>query len=420
MAAICMSGARAATYHHEVMYLAGNRISPSILFAALALLALFAAKTAAMSTHVNVRLHVLRYADLPGWRNADHVAALAAFKRSCQAIRSARRKERARFAGPRHLWLRVCAEADRTQENQRAARHFFERHFLPVSPTIARRAAGLFTGYYEPEVEGSLTRKGPFVHPLLARPDDLLRFTPGQARIAGTPFGRIVKGRPVPYFTRQEIEQGALSGRGLEIVWLKSLADAFFVQIQGSARVRLVEGGVMRLSFAGKTGQPYTPIGRLLVERGEIPREKMSMQAIRHWLATHPEKAQALLWENKSYVFFRRVDLPDPRLGAYGAQGVQLAPWVSLAVDNRFWPYGAPVWLDTRIPGPNDSDEREDHPFRRLMIAQDTGSAIRGVIRGDIYFGFGEKAGALAGRMNAPGFMAVLLPRLYALRLARP
>ena len=143
------------------------------------------------------------------------------------------------------------------------------------------------------------------------------------------------------------------------------------------------------------------------------------MQAIRRWLAAHPDKARALLWENESYVFFRRIDLPDPRLGAYGAQGVQLAPFVSLAVDNRFWPYGAPVWLETRIPDPGALAKGKTRPFRRLMIAQDTGSAIRGIVRGDIFFGFGEKAAALAGRMNAPGFMAVLLPRAHARRLTR-
>ncbi len=390
-----------------------------ILAFVLALLPPFAAQTAAMSTKANVRLHLLRFSDLPGWGDADHAAALAAFKRSCQAIRSGKRKERARFAPPRHLWLNICAEADRVAGNTRAARLFFERHFLPVTPLSSRRPAGLFTGYYEPEVEGSLTRHGPYQYPLLARPDDLVRFTPRQARLAGTPFGRIVHGRPVPYFTRREIEEGALSGRGLEIVWLKSLADAFFVQIQGSARVRLVEGGVIRLAFAGKSGRPYTPVGRVLVERGEIPREEMSMQAIRRWLAAHPDKARALLWENESYVFFRRIDLPDPRLGAYGAQGVQLAPFVSLAVDNRFWPYGAPVWLETRIPDPGALAKGKTRPFRRLMIAQDTGSAIRGIVRGDIFFGFGEKAAALAGRMNAPGFMAVLLPRAHARRLTR-
>jgi len=359
--------------------------------------------------------HVIPFSALPGWAQADHRAALKAFRRSCGVMMGAPFRKVSRFGGRREDWRAACTAAARTADTRRAARNFFERHFLPVTLQRPGRASGLFTGYYEPEAEGALKPDEHYRYPLLSRPDDLVAFTPAEARVAGTRYGRRVGGRPVPYFTRREIESGALKGRGLEIVWLKSLADAFFIQIQGSGRIRLREGGVLRLSYAAKSGRPYTPVGRILVERGEIPRERMSMQAIRAWMARNPDRARELLWRNESYVFFRVVKLPDPRLGAFGAQGVQLAPEVSLAVDWRFWAYGTPVWLDTRVPDGSGAGTR---PFRRLMVAQDTGSAIRGAIRGDIYFGFGERAGRRAGHMKAPGFMAVLLPTRLAHRLA--
>ncbi len=363
-------------------------------------------------------LRIVSFSALPGWRQADVRAALAAFQRSCQAMgRPDYHWRKARLGGGWADWRDVCARALKLKgADARAARAFFERHFLAVTPLKTRQPAGLFTGYYEPEVEGSLKRQGPYQYPLHARPPELVRLKPADAKRLGVAFGRYVKGRAQPYFTRKEIEQGALERRGLEIVWLKSPVDRFFMQIQGSGRVRLKEGGVLRLAFAGKTGHPFTPVGRLLLERGEISRAELSMQAIRRWMAQHPKKARELMWENRSYVFFRIVKLPDARLGAYGAQGVQLTPVVSLAVDHRFWPYGAPVWLETFVPGRGG---RGQERLRQLMVAQDTGTAIRGMVRGDIYFGFGDEAGERAGRMAAPGFMAVLLPKRLARRVAR-
>ena len=362
------------------------------------------------------RVHIVAFADLPGWEQANHIRALEAFQRSCRAmLKHDYYWRQARFGGQPRDWSKVCEIALRTPRDARAARAFFEENFLPVSPHKPLRATGLFTGYYEPEVQGSLKRGGPYQVPLHARPDDLVAFTPAEQKKTGLRYGRRVNGKPRPYFTRKEIETGALKGRGLEIIWLKSAADRFFMQVQGSGRVRLPNGEIVRLSFAGKTGLPFTPIGRLLIERGEIPREKMSMQAIRRWMRANPEKARRLMWENESYVFFRKARLDDPRLGAIGAQGVQLTPLTSLAVDYRFWPYGAPVWLQTRVPGPGGKGQQT---FRRLMVAQDTGTAIRGLVRGDIFFGFGDEAGRRAGKMKAPGVMVVLLPRALALRLA--
>ncbi len=365
---------------------------------------------------MTAELKLWRFTDLPGWAQADHALALAAFRRSCQAMLKPDYYWRdARYGGTIRDWQAVCRAALKLPEkvSGKQARDFFEQHFHPVSTQMVRKPSGLFTGYYEPEVEGSLKRQGPYQVPLHGRPDDLVRLKPEDAKRLGVAYGRYVKGRARPYYTREQIERGALKGRGLEIVWLKDAVERFFMQIQGSGRVRLPDGRVLRLAFAGKTGHPFTGIGRLLIERGIIPREKLSMQSLKRWMRANPKQARKLMWENRSYVFFRIVDLPDARLGAYGAQGVQLTPLASLAVDYRYWPYGAPVWLETTAPRRGGGQG----PFRRLMVAQDTGTAIRGKVRGDIFYGFGDAAGALAGRQKAPGFMAVLLPRPLAARL---
>ncbi len=361
-------------------------------------------------------LRVLAFSSLPGWEDADHRAALAAFRRSCKVMMKRPWRRHARFGGQRRDWIMPCLAAAAVADRQRDARRFFERFFLPVTVQPSARPSGIFTGYFEPDVQGALKPSGEYRWPLHARPHDLKRLSPAEEKRLGLRYGRYLDGKAAPYFTREEIESGALDGRGLEIVWLKSPVDRFFLQIQGSGRVLLREGGVMRLTFAGKTGHPFTGIGRKMLERGLIGRSQLSMQGIRKWLEAHPEEARRIMWLNRSYVFFRAVKLPDPRLGAFGAQGVQLAPEVSLAVDWRYWPYGAPVWLDTRVPGPGGKGFES---FRHLMVAQDTGTAIRGAIRGDIYFGFGAAAGARAGRMKAPGRMAVLLPRRLARRLTR-
>ena len=378
---------------------------------ALALLLMTGARAA-----MTAELKAWTFADLPGWQQADHALALAAFRRSCKAMLKPDYYWRnARYGGAPKDWQVVCAAALKLPEkaSRQQARVFFERWFQPVSVQQVRKPSGLFTGYYEPEVKGNLKRQGPYQVPLHGRPADLVRLKPEEAKRLGVAFGRYVKGRARPYFTRKEIEQGALKGRGLEIIWLKDPVERFFMQVQGSGRVRLPDGKVARLAFAGKTGHPFTGIGRLLIERGIIPREKLSMQSLKRWMRAHPKEARKLMWENRSYVFFRIVDLPDARLGAYGAQGVQLTPLASLAVDYHYWPYGAPVWLETTTPRRGGGQG----PFRRLMVAQDTGTAIRGKVRGDIFFGFGDAAGALAGRQKAPGFMAVLLPKPLAARL---
>lgn len=356
------------------------------------------------------RLEPLRFADLAGWASDDHQAALAAFRRSCAEIveQGAGFSRPATYGGSRKEWLPLCAAAARAVN----ARQFFETAFRPFRVHDQNRSEGLFTGYYEPEVRGSRKRTPHYSVPVYGPPSDLVTFDPRTEKKTGLRYGRKRKGRATPYFTRQEIDQGALAGRGLELLWLADAADLFFMQVQGSGRVRLDDGTTIRLAYAAKSGLPYTGIGGVLAARGDIPREGLSMQAIRHWMMAHPAKAQALMWHNRSYVFFREMAMGDPALGAPGAQHVALTPQRSLAVDRTLWRFGLPVWLDTTAPSPQG-----DRPFRRLMIAQDTGSAIKGVARGDVYWGWGTAAEETAGAMKQPGTMTVLLPLALARKL---
>jgi membrane-bound lytic murein transglycosylase A len=357
-------------------------------------------------------LKPLELASLQGWAADGHQAALETFRRSCSEIIADGRAFARPIArgGTRQDWLPVCEKA-MTADN---ARSFFESEFTALAVEDSERPQGLFTGYYEPEAEASLTRSEDYNVPIYGRPADLLAFDAAAEKATGLKYGRLNDGRPQPYFTRREIEEGALAGRNLELVWLKDWADAFFIHIQGSGRARLADGRAIRLAYAAKSGQPYTGIGRLLVDRGVLTEDAMSMQNLRSWMAKNPEAARRLMWENRSFIFFRIVTGLDEALGAPGAQQVQLTPLRSLAVDRSIWAFGTPVWLDADVPSGRDNSLQS---FRHLMIAQDTGTAIRGAARGDVYWGWGEHAAATAGAMKSPGRMVVLLPKPLAKRL---
>ena len=350
---------------------------------------------------------------LAGWRDDDHQAALEAFRRSCEEIISHGRgfTRPIKYGGARADWLSVCRKAQKTSD----AREFFETEMTPLRVSDTDRPEGLFTGYFEPEAPGSRTPSKEYSVPIYAKPADLVTFdAKEQKAMGGLRYGRYVDGKPAPYFTRREIEEGALQGRGLEIVWLRYWSDAFFIQVQGSARIRFADGTSMRLAYSAKTGLPYTAIGGVLVERGEIAKDALSMQAILAWMRKDPKAARELMWENKSFVFFRELDLPDPELGAPGAQTVQLTPLRSLAVDRALWAFGTPVWIDSYVPVENGE---KGPSFRHLMIAQDTGTAIKGAVRGDVYWGWGAKAARIAGHMKSEGSMTVLLPKALARKL---
>jgi membrane-bound lytic murein transglycosylase A len=370
-----------------------------------------ALSSAALAREVPMKLrhaHVepLTFADLKGWADDDHAAAFAAFRKSCEAIVSGGRPSRA--ARPMYGGLhRVCAQAAEAGAlDGLKARQFFEAHFKPMRVARAGEPDGFFTGYYETEAEGSPVKTAEFKIPVYRKPANLIL---GHGRRAGA-FMRIGK-KLVRFHDRAAIEDGALAGKGLEICWLKDPVDAFFAQIQGSMRVRMTDGKLLRLNYASHNGFPYTPVGRWLIDQGIIAREDMSMDRIRDWMNANPKEGKALRRTNRSYVFFR-----DTELAAHapieGAQGVHLTPLRSLAVDKSIHVYGTPIWIDAELP---IQSEKPETPFRRLLIAQDTGSAIIGPARADIFFGSGEEIGHVAGRIKQHGQFVMLVPKTVKL-----
>ena len=327
--------------------------------------------------------------------------AWTAFLRSCATL------------GKQTAWLSVCGDAIRMPApDDRTARAFFEQRFQPYQATQEDGSPeGLITGYYEPLLKGDRVRTARARYPLYAAPDDLI--TVDLASIYPELKnlrlrGRLVGNKVVPYPTRKEIElsaDGNGSFKGKPIAWAEDPVELFFLQVQGSGRIELPDGSSMRVGYADQNGYPYQSIGRLLVERGELKLEQASMQGIKEWGAKHPDKLPELLASNPSFVFFR--ELPDGLPGPLGSLGVPLTGGRSIAVDPRFIPLGAPVFLATTQPN-------SAQPLNRLMMAQDSGGAIKGGVRADFFWGFGDKAGELAGRMKQRGRMWVLLPKTMA------
>jgi membrane-bound lytic murein transglycosylase A len=352
------------------------------------------------------------FADLPGWGEDAVEEAVPAFLRSCQRIAALADEapvDDEPFAGRARDWKPACAEAAKLPKGDRqAARRFFETRFRPFSALNNKNPLGLFTGYYEPLLHGSRKRGGKYTVPLYTRPPELVMVDLGDFRedLKGTRIaGKVEDGTLVPFPDRKEIDAGALAGRKLEVVWVDDPIDAFFLHVQGSGRVQLAEGGEMRLGYAAQNGHPYTAIGRELIGRGALKRDEVSLQTIRAWLEAHPQEAREVMETNPSYVFFQKLEGEGP----LGAQGVPLTPGRSLAVDRKHVPLGVPLWLVSGVPSPREGEP--DGRLRRLLVTQDTGGAIRGPVRGDVFWGFGEEAEAIAGRMKHRGKMWLLLPR---------
>lgn len=356
-------------------------------------------------------LQPARFADLPGWREDAVAEALPALLKSCRRITALPEEAELGepYAGTAADWKPVCAAAARVPAgDSAAARAFFEARLQPYSTANNDDPLGLFTGYYEPLLHGSRKRGGKFTIPLYLRPPELVMVDLGRFRdeLEGQRIaGRVEDGALTPYPDRAEIEEGALSGRKLELVWVDDPVDAFFLHIQGSGRIRLTEGGEMRVGYAAQNGHPYFAIGRDLIDRGALTRGEVSMQTIRKWLTEHPEEAREVMRKNASYVFFQEIQGEGP----LGAEGVGLTPGRSLAVDRKHFPLGVPVWLSAGMPGTKPG--KEDRKIRRLLVAQDTGGAIRGPVRGDVFWGYGPEAAELAGRMKHRGRLWVLLPK---------
>lgn len=323
---------------------------------------------------LDLTIKPVEYSDLLGWQEDNHSEALTTFLNSCALARGND------FVNE-ESWEPVCKIAKTAPD----AKRFFEAMFQPI--LIKEDQEALFTGYFEPQINGSLTKAPGFETPIYGLPDDLVS---GQN-----------------YFTRGEIMNGAISGRGLEIAWLENPVDAFFLQIQGSGRIKLQNGNSVRVGYAGFNGYKYRSIGKELVRRGTFEAHQVSAPTIRKWVKENPEAGRELLAFNPSYVFFRRIPTLNKTDGPIGAMTISVTAMRSLAVDPIFVPLGAPVWMD----------KRGRDPMQRLMIAQDVGSAIKGAQRADIFYGTGAHAGRIAGQTKASGRIYVLLPNADALKL---
>jgi membrane-bound lytic murein transglycosylase A len=368
----------------------------------------------------SLRLDSVPFGALEAWTQNDPRHALRAFLRSCAAL-TARSDDAplggVNYAGTAGEWRQVCNTAALVStDSPETTRGFFESEFVPYRITQGS-GVGLFTGYYEPQLTGSRARHGPYQTPLYGVPVDLVNVDLGLFRdsLRGQRIvGKVTDGRLIPYPARAEIEGVGLR-EAAPVFFVDDPIDAFFLQIQGSGRVLLDDGTVVRAAYAAQNGRPYTAIGAILIQRGELSREAVSMQSIRAWLLAHPAEAQQLMNANASYVFFAEQPIGDPSLGAAGAQGVPLTPEASLAIDLTVHALGIPVWLETTAPDPDTT--KPDQAFHRLLVTQDTGGAIRGAVRGDVYWGYSADAGSIAGRMRSQGRMTVLLPRSVASRL---
>jgi membrane-bound lytic murein transglycosylase A len=370
--------------------------------AALAIL-LPAACTPQMPVPDRLVLDRASFTELPGWRDDDPSASLPALLKSCRALAAEPADRALGLAMTPADWRQPCILAAAIPPGDAvAARRFFEQSFVPFRATNHGAADGLFTGYYEAELHGARQPDARYATPLYKRPADLVQVDLGQFRptLKGERIaGKVVGGRLVPYASRVEIERGVLGQAGLELLWVDDPVDAFFLAIQGSGRVILPDGDVVRLGYDGENGRPYVAIGRVLAARG-VPKDGITMPFLRRWIAEHGSDGQALMDENPSYIFFRELSGDGP----IGAEGVALTPGRSAAIDRSFLPLGVPLWIDT-----GDAVETSGR-LRRLFVAQDTGGAIRGPVRADLFFGYGKEAADHAGVLKGRGSLWVLLP----------
>lgn len=335
---------------------------------------------------------------LPAWRGDNLAEAIPAMLLSCSGLKN------------QPDWQTVCALAAQLRKDDAdAARKYFETHFVPYAVRNAEGGAeGLVTGYYEPLLSGSRTQDKKYRYPLYGVPDDLLVVDLGDQHpdLKGMRLrGRLQGRKVVPYYSRAEIERGDAAVRGRELLWVEDPVELFFLQVQGSGRVKLPDGEIVRVGFAEHNGHPYKSIGRVLIDRGELSADKASMQGIKQWAKQNPDMLTLLLQQNPAYVFFRELPGQDP--GPIGALGVALTPGRSIAVDPAALPLGAPVFLSSTWP-------LSARPLNRLMLAQDTGSAIKGAVRADFFWGFGDEAGALAGRMRQSARLWLLYPKGFS------
>lgn len=375
----------------------------------------------------------IEFSQIPNWENDDHLQALNALYWSAKRTALKPYKSKALqvdAAALNLILLKILDVGFKGFKSKQNAKGFFEDNFQPhlIIPNGKENKklssfSGFVTAYFEPEVEASKIQTERFKYPILKRPSDLVTITDEQrpahmdenfhfAREVNEEIKNGINTKFGMFPNRRQIETGALDNQALEIYWLESRIDIFFIHIQGSARLVVKDDlgneTIDRISYDGKSGHAFTPIGKILIERGEIEREKITMQSIRDWLITHPNQADDLMHENESFIFFQKIEHPKPELGPVAAAGVPLTPNRSLAIDHRLQTFGVPIYISTKQPIGDDCA-----PFQKLMVAQDTGSAIVGAARGDLFIGTGEKAAKIAGAVKHSADFIILLPKAF-------
>jgi membrane-bound lytic murein transglycosylase A len=364
-------------------------------------------------------LEQVSFQDLPGWQSSDSRPALAAFGRSCEQLlkKPALQPMSGSYGGTIRDWRHACMSVP-TVSSADAARIWFEENFVPLAVGAGLRHEALFTGYYEPELRGAHSRHGVYQTPVYGMPADLVEVELGIFRdtLKGERIaGRLEEHRLVPFATRAEIDRFGLRSAPI-LFYASDPVAVFFLHIQGSGRVRFEDGEVRRVAYAGQNGWPYTPVGRVLIEQGALEKSSMSLQAIKAWMKVHPAEARRAMEQDQSFVFFKDAPLGDPALGSPGSEGAALTPGASMAIDARIHALGAPFYIVASVP--NRDPAKPEDVLASLFIAQDIGGAIRGPLRGDLFYGYGAAAESMAGRTKATGKMYVLVPKSIAAREA--
>jgi len=360
-----------------------------------------------------IRLKQLKFGNLPNWTSADLRPSFKAFNVSCKAFL---KHNPDKDVGSKHIelkaedWRPACLAAKKVDAGSKVkVKQFFQKWFTPAAFYRQNKVKGLFTGYYMPVVHGSLTKSKTYNVPVYGVPEDLITAELGKfdsdLKHHRRLFGRVTKKTMIPYHTREDILKGAINGKAPVIAWLKSPVELQFLEIEGSGIIQLENGKRIAVGYAAQNGQPYTPIASVLIGKNAMTLENASMQRIKKYLKENPNEVNEVLYQNKSFVFFRKQKTDD----AFGSQGVALTAGYSLAVDRKWVPMGVPLWLKTTRP----DKEETTKPMHRLMIAQDTGGAILGPVRGDVYWGAGDDATYIAGHMKNKGYYWLLLPKTY-------
>lgn len=384
-----------------------------LLVASASSLFLFKYKQGVAPEPSKIDLKAKEFNDLPGWDKSDPRVSLKAFKTSCKAFL---KQHPEKPVGSKHIslqakdWQPICKAARLIDDqSQHAAKHFFETWFSPVIFHDKTPVNGLFTGYYMPLLKGSLTKTKQYSVPIYGVPSNLIAVDFGRfdsdLKHHRRAFGRVKNKSIIPYYTREQIVNGSIDNVAPIVAWIEHRVDRQFLEIEGSGVIELDDGKKVTVGYAAQSGAPYTSIAKILIDKGVLTKDNASMQRIRKYFKDNPDQIDTVLNQNKSFVFFDR----HPREEALGSQGVPLTPGYSLAVDRKWIPMGVPLWLSTTRP----DQQAHETPMERLMIAQDTGGAIKGPVRGDVYWGTGDEAIFIAGHMKNRGYYWLLLPKSY-------